>query len=119
MPPGVNIALARRAEWHWMFTATGFMVMWVAATRHGRGTGRPAAEPLRADAELVHGSRQLGLDRGALRIGQVVPSGRVAATLARCMHRSEVPPMPTPTMVGGQTRPPNSMTRSMTKRLIA
>ena len=32
MPPGVMIALARRAEWHWMFTATGFIVMWVAAT---------------------------------------------------------------------------------------
>ena len=27
--------------------------------------------------------------------------------------------MPTPTMVGGQTRPPQSITRSMTKRLIA
>ena len=26
------IALARRAEWHWMLTATGFIVMWVAAT---------------------------------------------------------------------------------------
>jgi hypothetical protein len=32
MPPGVITALARRAEWHWMFTATGFIVMWVAAT---------------------------------------------------------------------------------------
>ena len=31
MPPGVITADARRAEWHWMFTATGFMVMWVAA----------------------------------------------------------------------------------------
>ena len=36
-----------------------------------------------------------------------------------CMQRSEVPPMPTPTMVGGQTRPPHSITLSMTKRLIA
>ena len=32
MPPGVRVARARRAEWHWMFTATGFWVMWVAAT---------------------------------------------------------------------------------------
>ena len=32
IPPGVITALARRAEWHWMFTATGFIVMWVAAT---------------------------------------------------------------------------------------
>ena len=35
------------------------------------------------------------------------------------MHRSDVPPTPTPTMVGGQTLPPASMTRSMTKVLIA
>jgi hypothetical protein len=32
MPPGVMIALALRAEWHWILTATGFIVMWVAAT---------------------------------------------------------------------------------------
>ncbi len=37
----------------------------------------------------------------------------------RACRRSEVPPTPTPTMVGGHTRPPQSMTRSMTKRLIA
>ena len=35
------------------------------------------------------------------------------------MQRSEVPPIPTPTMVGGQTRPPDSITRSMTKRFTA
>ena len=27
MPPGVIVARARRAEWHWIFTATGFCVM--------------------------------------------------------------------------------------------
>ena len=32
MPPGVMTALARRAEWHWMLTATGFIVMCVAAS---------------------------------------------------------------------------------------
>ena len=65
-------------------------------------------------------SLQLRLDLRAFRDRQhVVPSGRVAAILARCMHRSEVPPMPTPTMVGGQTRPPHSITLSMTKRLTA
>src|SRR5262249_56119565 len=31
MPPGVITALARRAEWHWMLTATGFIVRGAAA----------------------------------------------------------------------------------------
>jgi hypothetical protein len=31
MPAGVKVALARLALWHWIFTATGFMVMCVAA----------------------------------------------------------------------------------------
>src|SRR5690606_896324 len=31
-PPRVNVAVARRAEWHCMLTATGFIVMWVAAS---------------------------------------------------------------------------------------
>ena len=47
------------------------------------------------------------------------PSGRVAATLARCTHRSAVPPTPTPTIVGGQVLPPASSTQSTTKVLIA
>ncbi len=47
------------------------------------------------------------------------PSGRVAASLARCTQRSAVPPTPTPTMVGGQVLPPASSTQSTTKVLMA
>src|SRR5204863_82923 len=50
---------------------------------------------------------------------QCEPSGRVAATFARCTQRSAVPPTPTPTMVGGQVLPPASSTQSTTKVLIA
>ena len=105
---GVNVALARRAEWHCMLTATGFIVMCVAAsstcTRERR---RVAAETLRPDAELVHRVRELAPRASRRRDRRNgVPSGRVAAIFARCTHRSDVPPMPTPTIVGGHVLPP-------------
>ena len=121
IPPGVMTALARRAEWHWMFTATGFIVMCVAAisTCTRNAVERPP-RPCGPMPSSFTASRQLA-PRSSRPPGSAhaVPSGRVAAILARCMHRSDVPPMPTPTMVGGQTRPPHSITRSMTKRLTA
>jgi hypothetical protein len=111
---------ARRAEWHWMLTATGFIVMWVAATSTWtrNEVARPPnpCGPMPSSLTASLSSVSILAPSGS---GQVVPSGRVAAIFARCMHRSEVPPTPTPTIVGGQTRPPHSITRSMTKRLIA
>ncbi len=50
---------------------------------------------------------------------QCTPSGRVAASLARCTQTSDVPPMPTPTMVGGHVLPPAARMQSTTKVLIA
>jgi hypothetical protein len=39
--------------------------------------------------------------------------------LAKATHRSEVPPMPTPMIVGGQVLPPASSTQSITNVLMA
>ena len=60
MPPGVIVARARRAEWHWMFTATGFWVMWVAATRP-LGTTCSDAEGAKIEAELSEAVNELGI----------------------------------------------------------
>ena len=46
-----------------------------------------------------------------------LPRGLVAARLAIATHCSEVPPTPTPTIVGGQVFPPAETTLSMTKDL--
>src|SRR3989304_1612962 len=73
-----------------MLTATGFIVMWVAA-----------------------GSTCTAHD------GESPPRPWVAAPFDRCTHRSAVPPTPTPTMVGGQVLPPASSTQSITKVLTA
>src|SRR5205814_9425829 len=48
-----------------------------------------------------------------------VPSARVAARFASATHRSDVPPMPTPTIVGGQVLPPAARTQSTTNVRIA
>ena len=46
-----------------------------------------------------------------------LPSGRSTAFLASAVHRSLVPPSPTPTTVGGQGLGPASTTHSRMKRL--
>src|ERR1700746_2543088 len=46
------------------------------------------------------------------------PIGRQIASFASFMQRSAVPPIPTPTTVGGHGLPPASTTPSRTKRLI-
>ena len=118
--PRLMVALARRAEWHCMLTATGFIVMCVAAS--STCTANAVASPpspwgptpsrLTADESSSSSSRRSAS-------AQCVPRGRTAARLARCTHRSAVPPTPTPTMVGGQVRPPASSTQSTTKVLTA
>ena len=51
--------------------------------------------------------------------GLTSSTGRAIASLARCMARSAEPPMPTPTMPGGQGLPPAPTIESSTNRLIA
>ncbi len=84
-----------------------------------RERGGVAAESLRSDAEHVDRVGKLVSSFAPSASAQCVPSGRVAAILARCTHRSAVPPTPTPTIVGGQVLPPASSTQSTTKVLIA
>ncbi len=103
-----------------MFTATGFMVMWVAAISTWTAKAvespprpcGPTPRPFTASVRLSSSAAPSGS-------GHAVPSGRVAAFLASETQRSEVPPMPTPTIVGGQVLPPASSTQSTTKVLIA
>ena len=77
-----------------MFTATGFMVMWVAAVSTctakavespPRPCG-PTPSMLTARVNSVSSFAPSGSS-------QCEPSARVAACLARCTHRSEVPPI--------------------------
>ena len=83
----------------------------------GRGV---AAQALCTDTELVDYGTEFSLEFRPFGIStNWLPSGRVAATLDRCTHRSAVPPTPTPTITGGQLLPPASSTQSMTKVLIA
>ena len=101
-----------------MFTATGFIVMCVAAVSTCTANAvesppRPCGPMPRLFTASVSSSSR----RAPSGSSQCVPSARVAATLARCMHRSAVPPTPTPTMVGGHTLPPASITLSTTKVL--
>src|SRR5215212_3657077 len=118
-PSAEIIAEARLAEWHWMLTATGFMVMCVAAvsTWTAKAVPRPPS-PCGPMPRLFTAIESIFSSFSPSGSSQAEPSGRVAATLARCMQGSEVPPTPTPTMVGGQTRPPTSITRSITKALM-
>src|SRR6266851_2101259 len=59
MPEERKVARARRAEWHCMFTATGFIVICVAA------------EALRPDAEHVDRLAELLLELRAFGVGAV------------------------------------------------
>src|SRR5258708_31260824 len=113
-------ALARRAEWHCMFTATGFMVMCVAAisTCTAKAVESPPSPCGPTPSMLTASVRLASMDAPA-GSAQDVPSGRVAARLARAMHRSEVPPTPTPTMVGGQVLQPASSSLSTTSAYSA
>jgi hypothetical protein len=103
-----------------MLTATGFMVMWVAAVSTCTANAvesppspcGPTPSMLTASVSAVSSFAPSGSS-------QREPSGRVAATLARCTQRSAVPPTPTPTMVGGQVLPPASSTQSTTNVFTA
>src|SRR5258706_2491683 len=119
-PAGVNAAEARRAEWHCMFTATGFIVMCVAAisTCTANAVESPP-RPWGPTPSMFTASARLASSAAPSGSAQAVPRARVAAFLASATQRSEVPPMPTPTMVGGQVLPPASSTQSTTKVLIA
>jgi len=103
-----------------MFTATGFMVMCVAAisTCTANAVASPprpcGPTPSRLTARVSSSSSFAPSPSP-----QIEPSGRVAASFARCTHRSAVPPTPTPTMVGGQVLPPASSTQSTTKVFTA
>jgi len=67
-----KVARARRAEWHCMFTATGFIVMCVRRRFDvHRERGRIAAKSLGTDAEHVHRLAELGFELRALGIGAV------------------------------------------------
>ncbi len=103
-----------------MFTATGFIVMCVAAisTCTAKAVESPPSPcgPMPRLFTACDSSASSFAPSGS---SQRMPSGRVAATFARCMQRSEVPPTPTPTMVGGQTLPPAWITQSTTKRFTA
>src|SRR5438874_12266172 len=95
------IALARRAEWHCMLTATGFMVICVAAS--STCTANAVESPPSPCGPTPR--RLTAVDNSSSRLApagsaQCVPSGRIAARLARCTHKSAVPPTPTPTIVG-------------------
>ncbi len=113
-------AWARRAEWHCMFTATGFMVMWVAAisTWTANDVESPPS-PWGPTPSVFTAAERLFSRAAPSGSSQALPSGRVAARLARATQRSDVPPMPTPMMVGGHVLPPASSTQSMTNVLMA
>src|SRR5687768_4098371 len=119
-PAVVTVALARRAEWHCMLTATGFIVMCVAAssTCTANAVESPPSPcgptPSRFTAAVSSVS-----SFAPSTSSQWLPSGRVAARFARATHRSDVPPTPTPTIVGGQVFPPAAITQSTTNVLIA
>src|SRR5215510_11186320 len=120
IPAAVNVARARRAEWHCMFTATGFMVMCVAASSTCTANAvesppRPCGPTPSWFTARVSSSSSFAPSESSQR----VPRGRVAAVFARWTHTSAVPPTPTPTTVGGQVLPPASSTQSTTKVLIA
>jgi len=92
-----KVARARRAEWHCMF--------------HGDGIHRDVRRPpfrraprTRSNRRQVLGDRppsmftrlaELASSFAPSGSAQCEPSGRVAATLARCTQRSAVPPTPT------------------------
>src|SRR5690606_19975699 len=103
-----------------MLTATGFIVMWVAAV--STCTAKAVESPPRPWAPTpsllttAESSASSFAPSGSL---QTLPSGRVAATFDRCTQKSAVPPTPTPTITGGQLLPPASSTQSMTKVLTA
>src|SRR5437870_13753268 len=103
-----------------MLTATGFMVMCVAAVstctaNEVESPPRPCGPTPSMLTARVSASSSFAPSGSS----QCEPSGRVAATFARCTQRSAVPPTPTPTMVGGQVLPPASSTQSITKVLMA
>src|SRR5256885_14854042 len=103
-----------------MFTATGFIVMWVAAvsTCTANAVESPPS-PCGPTPSMFTAGPSSCSSLAPSGSSQCVPSARVAATFARCTHRSAVPPTPTPTMVGGQVLPPASSTQSITKVLMA
>src|SRR4051812_14795733 len=103
-----------------MFTATGFIVMCVAAvsTCTAKEVESPPSPcgPTPSWLTTPESSCSSFAPSGSL---QCEPSGRVAATFDKCTQRSAVPPTPTPTMVGGQVLPPASSTQSITNVLTA
>src|SRR5439155_25337533 len=87
-PVGVITAMARRAEWHWMLTATGFIVMWVAAI--STWTAKAVLSPPRPWGpmpRLLAASESSASSAAPSGSAQIEPKGRVAALLARCMQR--------------------------------
>ena len=114
------MALARRAEWHCMLTATGFIVMWVAASSMCTANAvESPPSPCGPTPSWFTAADSCCSSVAPSGSPQALPSGRVAARLASATHRSEVPPRPTPTIVGGQVLPPAASTQSITKVLIA
>ena len=103
-----------------MFTATGFIVMWVAAvsTCTANAVESPPS-PCGPTPSMFTAWPSSSSSLAPSGSSQRVPSARVAASFARCTHRSAVPPTPTPTMVGGQVLPPASSTQSITNVLTA
>src|SRR5467141_2022880 len=103
-----------------MFTATGFIVMWVAAvsTCTANAVESPPS-PCGPTPSMFTAWPSSSSSLAPSGSSQRVPSARVAASFARCTHRSAVPPTPTPTMVGGQVLPPASSTQSITNVLMA
>ena len=69
-------------------------------------------QSLRPDTQLIDLFQKLFFQLGNLGIGMPFPTGRRSAFLEIIAAFSNVPPIPTPTMTGGQGLAPDSSTRS-------
>ena len=75
-----------------------------------------AAESLRSDAERVDAIEQVRFELGEIGARVADRQRRSAAFFASSADASNVPPMPTPTMIGGQALAPARSTVSTTTR---